>query len=615
MVNGRPEEFQLFLARFSVEAPKFGRGRVFFDLARFKKYMQSRQGQGMRWKAKMMDQKMYFGWAKTCEGGQKTAQEAVQQWSVWEHTADRSIVKDMKGEGGTLRIAVHTEDIVEGYSYVEGGVALEQTTKDKKNASAGDLAEWEQQVAQGGQGIQSLTSGAFANVGGALAQQLAASGKSFVNQDGSMGNLASDVAGGQANLGDLLKGFGYTEALGKKGKGKGTQAREVGASAAAAAAAPPTDSSASSVSVAAGSGLAAPSPVTPKFSSPHEKSSEKKVDLPPYKLKAKSAMRSKIETCKVDLARAVDSSGVILRDHDQLLQATRDGLTSWHEILQVRHEMLVNALSSTTVDMVQWHSELPAEKKQLIDMCGEDMTQAAHLQQLFTELEASASKDIVDEAKDAIAHAISKLAEMSKLAKKAIADYKVALRGIERAAAREETRQVQQQQKAATAANPSGQERGPRGGARAGASVKEPAVFTTPFPDTVRFQQFDNVEQFVQARAKNSISFEEPYMVRDALDNTKLNQTTREQLGFFERDFPHSHVFKGPNPCGRAQASFKHEDAQLAEQLSGLFSATPAEVPDSADEATAKKLTSIAFFGRGPKTQHIGTDFFSLGST
>ena len=55
LVNGRPDEFQLFMARFKVESPKVGRGRVTFEITRFRKYLESRQGMGMRWKAKMMD--------------------------------------------------------------------------------------------------------------------------------------------------------------------------------------------------------------------------------------------------------------------------------------------------------------------------------------------------------------------------------------------------------------------------------------------------------------------------------------------------------------------------------------------------------------------------------
>ena len=46
MLSGRPEEFALFLARFKMEAPRLGRGRVHFNLARFRAYIQSKQGMG-----------------------------------------------------------------------------------------------------------------------------------------------------------------------------------------------------------------------------------------------------------------------------------------------------------------------------------------------------------------------------------------------------------------------------------------------------------------------------------------------------------------------------------------------------------------------------------------
>ena len=126
LLNGRPEEFQVFLARFQTEAPRMGRGRVFFNLTKFRKYIESKSGLGVKWKAKMMDREQYFEWAKTVEGGSKTPQEAVEQWQTWLATSDPKVVKDRGGRNGGPRVAVHVEDIVYGYNELATGQSLTQ---------------------------------------------------------------------------------------------------------------------------------------------------------------------------------------------------------------------------------------------------------------------------------------------------------------------------------------------------------------------------------------------------------------------------------------------------------------------------------------------------------
>jgi len=96
MLTGRPDEFALFLARFKMEAPRLGRGRVHFNLARFRAYIQSKQGMGVQWKAKMMDASQYHAWARTPEGGSKTYEESVAQWQIWSKTKDSSVIKSQR---------------------------------------------------------------------------------------------------------------------------------------------------------------------------------------------------------------------------------------------------------------------------------------------------------------------------------------------------------------------------------------------------------------------------------------------------------------------------------------------------------------------------------------
>lgn len=186
---GRPEDFQLFLARFKVEAPRVGRGRVFFNIGRFRTYLESRQGVGMRWKARMMDQKAYVHWAKTVEGGSKTPAEAVKMWQAWETTQDKSIYKDHKGENGSLRIAVHVEDVIYGYTEVASGSGLERTA-DIDHASKEKIEDLESQITEGGVGLQGFKNKIFEGVGGSVGAALASQGRSLLNEDGSMGGMA-----------------------------------------------------------------------------------------------------------------------------------------------------------------------------------------------------------------------------------------------------------------------------------------------------------------------------------------------------------------------------------------------------------------------------------------
>eukprot|EP00969_Alexandrium_andersonii_P187545 8287039-Alexandrium_andersonii.AAC.1 len=95
----------MFLARFKTEAPKFGRGRMFFSSTRFRTWMETKSGQGIKWVCKMMEKDIYFKHAQTLEGGSKTLPEAVQQWSAWEATNDPNVTKDSRGRNGSLRVA------------------------------------------------------------------------------------------------------------------------------------------------------------------------------------------------------------------------------------------------------------------------------------------------------------------------------------------------------------------------------------------------------------------------------------------------------------------------------------------------------------------------------
>ena len=137
LVNGRPEEFALFLSRFQVEAARWGRGRLFFNIGKFRIYITSKAGMGLQWKAKFMDQWQYYSWAQTVEGGGKTAEEALEQWSQWQQSSDPAATKDYKGKNETLRVAVHVEDYIYGYNEVETGQSFEREQQNNNMTHGG----------------------------------------------------------------------------------------------------------------------------------------------------------------------------------------------------------------------------------------------------------------------------------------------------------------------------------------------------------------------------------------------------------------------------------------------------------------------------------------------
>ena len=219
LLNGRPEEFQVFLARFQTEAPRMGRGRVFFNLTRFRKYIESKSGLGVKWKAKMMDREQYFEWAKTVEGGSKSTHETVEQWQTWLATSDPKVVKDKGGRNGGPRVAVHVEDIVYGYNELATGQSLTQEA-DIKDPTQDKIAELEKEAASGCHGVRGFASSTFAGTGiGAMGAAMA-SRPGIENAGMIPGMGTADSSGDPMSMTGLCQEFGFKPPEPKKRKTK-----------------------------------------------------------------------------------------------------------------------------------------------------------------------------------------------------------------------------------------------------------------------------------------------------------------------------------------------------------------------------------------------------------
>ena len=604
LIGGRPEDFQLFMARFSTEAARFGRGRLFFDIAKFKFYLTSRQGQGLKWVAKMMDQKQYFKFAQSVEGGSKGLQEAAEQWNVWSETDDRNVAKDMKH--GSLRVAVHVEDLVYGYTEIESGKTLEQEQKQLKQPTADQINDLSKQVLGGGEGLHSFGSATSQNVGGAMGRALAMTGSSFVAKDGSMGGMSSRSPNKpDSSFTGFLAEFGFQAENSAKGRGQKRPVEDGAGPSAGEAPAPDAGN--------------APPPLPPPQESlapVPEPKKQRKDNLMVYALKMTNNLSSVIhcETNKgKEIRLMVDD---IQTEWDAMTPETQNKYGKcWADIVKLRFSLLTLLLENTGKEgETNLEAFLKARSDEEKGYLG-DRSSCKMLHEMKAMVQTVNSKDnhdAVDVVKAEVIAMIADFKEVCKDVKHAVRDYRSNKNMYDKQTQKYADKEVADAVARANAGSrPSVKSRGLNA---AGAKVT-PDIFLVKCPEESRFTTYENLADFKAAVARNDVNAESPYLVKHA--PLSMSEATKTQLTAFARDFPQSLVCKGPQALYRGQGFFKHEDTPLDTELMQFAPPGCQLKPDTAnvDPLVVKHLTKCTFIGRAPKQSYIGPDFNQMGGS
>lgn len=611
LVSGRPEDFQLFIARFQVESPRLGRGRVLFNMAKFRTYIESRSGMGVRWKARFMDRQQYFVWAKTAEGGSKTSQQAIEQWQVWERTSDRSVIKDKNGPNGSMRVAVHIEDVVYGYSEVTTGQQASQE-KDIKNATGEQIEELKKQAVSGDMGVHGFDSDVFSGAGGAMGAALAQRQGPF--SSGLTGAFPANSASNVTDMASLLKDFGYTPAE-KKGRGRqgATKASPVGMA----------EGSKAEGSKAEDALASNKNPQSPDAQ--HEGSlasvplSDKKLkDLPSLRLKAKDTTSKKLEQVTSDAKTNMHAAETTLQGHAKMHPDDMKVVDAWRAITDVRHRLVQTLVSGTPQDLESFWNKCNEEEQNFLNISKGSLRCVHAIQLQIDELLKIEGADLVDERKTSILDDISLMHEASKLLKKSVSDYAAAVKSQARARERRDREEMSAQAKQASAHQALG------GGAARGARARQsaaqggrpvvtagPPIFNTIYPASARTPVYDDLESFSAALKEGKVDMDVPYIVKN-FDMTSITAATKAQEEEFVKDFPVSIVFKGTNPSYRGQSFLKHTDDAL---VTAFKQHAPGGIDiESSSAEVTKHLSMPAIFGRGPSVQWCGGDFKGVGS-